>query len=225
MALHDSQFNQKAKSGTMGPSSRNSTIYRPFWKVCFEVWYIFKMTEADIVQMVKNDEWMMSVLRHAEKLNLPDWIIGAGFLRNKVWDYLHGITREKADTNDIDLVYFDDTHIDEENDKKLSERMKGVLGLDWEIVNQAYTHKWHNRDTPYTSTAEGLSEWVETPTCVGVTLVNEEPVIIAPHGIDDLVHLIVRPSPAQANNLEIFYKRIEAKRWLHKWPKLKVVVE
>jgi uncharacterized protein len=183
------------------------------------------MNEKDIVQMVKNDTWMMSVLGEAEKLKLPDWSIGAGFLRNKVWDYLHGIKRDVGDTHDIDLVYFDAVHVDEEGDQKLSERMKGVLGLDWEIVNQAYTHTWHNRDAPYKDTAEGISEWVETATCVGVTLVHGEPKILAPHGIDDLVALIVRPTPSQKGDLSNFYKRIESKKWLEKWPKLKVVIE
>ena len=43
-----------------------------------------KMTEKDILDLIKRDKWMMDVLRVAEKLNLPDWIIGAGFIRNKV---------------------------------------------------------------------------------------------------------------------------------------------
>ena len=175
--------------------------------------------------MVKNDEWMMSVLAEAKRLNLPDWMVGAGFLRNKVWDYLHDIKRVIADTHDIDLVYFDKENVSEEKDKELSEIMKGVLGLDWEIVNQAYTHKWHNRDTPYRDTTEGLSEWVETPTCVGVTLANGEPKIIAPHGIDDLVNLLIKPTPTRNGDLGIFYKRIESKKWLEKWPKLRVVVD
>lgn len=42
------------------------------------------MNEKDIIQMVKEDKWMMNVLMEADKLNLPDWMIGAGFLRNKV---------------------------------------------------------------------------------------------------------------------------------------------
>lgn len=183
------------------------------------------MNESHIARMVKSDTWMMNVLAEANKLNLPDWVIGAGFLRNKVWDYLHGVKRDVVDTHDIDLVYFDNVNVDEEKDRELSASMNGVLGLEWEIVNQAYTHKWHNRDIPYKDTAEGLSEWVETPTCVGVTLLNGEPVIIAPHGIDDLVNLIVRPTPSQKGDLTVFYKRIESKRWLEKWPKLKVVVD
>lgn len=60
-----------------------------------------------------------------------------------------------ADTTDIDLVYLDNVSIDEEADKKLSGGMKGVLGLDWEIINQAYTHRWHSRNITYTDTTEG----------------------------------------------------------------------
>ena len=179
--------------------------------------------EQDIINLIKADTWMMSVLREAEKLELPDWMIGAGFLRNKVWDYLHNIKREIAETRDIDLVYFDLKNQNEENDQKLSQKMSGRLGLEWEIVNQVYTHKWHERSKPYSNTTEALAEWVETATCVAVTLENGEPKIVAPHGIGDLVNLIIRPSPSHVNNLKVFYQRIESKKWLEKWPKLKVV--
>ena len=183
------------------------------------------MNERDIVELVKADPWMMSVLREAEKLHLPEWMIGAGFIRNKVWDYLHDIKREVADTNDIDLVYFDSKNTDEERDRALSAKLNGTFGLDWEIKNQAYMHARHSH-TPYHSTEEGISHWVETPTCVAVTLENGEPMIIAPHGIGDLVNLIVRPSPTtKARRLDYFYERIEKKQWLTKWPKLKVVVD
>ncbi len=42
------------------------------------------MTTEDIINLVAADSWMMDVLHQAEKLNLPNWMIGAGFLRNKV---------------------------------------------------------------------------------------------------------------------------------------------
>lgn len=42
-------------------------------------------SEADVARLVQSDPWMMKVLRAVESLNLPDWWIGAGFLRNKVW--------------------------------------------------------------------------------------------------------------------------------------------
>lgn len=60
---------------------------------------------------------------------------------------------------------------------------------------------------------------------MAVTLENREPKIIAPHGIDDLVNLIIRPSPSQKGNLKIFHDRVESKKWLLKWPKLKIVLQ
>lgn len=44
------------------------------------------MTEKDIVDLVKNDPWMMSVLREAEVLGLPNWMIGAGFSLQNLLD-------------------------------------------------------------------------------------------------------------------------------------------
>lgn len=182
------------------------------------------MNERDIIDLIESDNWMMSVLLEAEKLNLPDWMIMSGFLRNKVWNHLHGIQREEVDTNDIDLVYFDPTTTNEEIDKNLSLHMKSVTGLEWDIINQAYTHNWHNHD-PYKNTTEALSYLVETSTCVAITLQNGELSLNAPHGIDDLVNSIVRPTPFRAKNLALFYKRIEDKQWLSKWPKLKIIVD
>ncbi len=45
------------------------------------------MKEKDLVQMIKEDNWMMDVLREASRLNLPDWMIGAGFLRRVKSDF------------------------------------------------------------------------------------------------------------------------------------------
>lgn len=47
-------------------------------------------SQADITKIIQADPWMMQVLQAAETLDLPDWWIGAGFLRNKVWDAIEG---------------------------------------------------------------------------------------------------------------------------------------
>ena len=77
----------------------------------------------------------------------------------------------------------------------------------------------------YKNTDEALSEWVETPTCVAVTLKDSVLRIIAPHGTDDLFNLIVRPSPAYVDKLAIFYERVHGKKWLKKWDKLRVIID
>jgi len=71
-------------------------------------------TEEDIKQLIQADEWMMQVLRAAESLNLPDWWIGAGFLRNKVWNAIEG--SDSHSEGDVDLVYFDSKDVKPETD-------------------------------------------------------------------------------------------------------------
>jgi len=44
------------------------------------------MNKTDVVNLIQKDAWMMKVLYTAKNLNLSDWMIGAGFVRNKVWD-------------------------------------------------------------------------------------------------------------------------------------------
>lgn len=182
------------------------------------------MDKEDILNLIREDEWMMKVLKAAQSLNLPDWMIGAGFVRNKVWDRLHGYEKKEVDTEDIDLIYYDSEGNDYEADKELSEELKNRTDMNWEIINQAYAHKWNNFP-PHESCKDALSHWVETATCIAVKLEDGELKLIAPHGIDDLVNLIVRPSPYFFDKLDVFRNRVEKKNWLERWPDLEVVVE
>ncbi len=180
------------------------------------------MSNKDILTLIKDDPWMMDVLSRAEKLNLPDWIIGAGFVRNKVWNHLHGYTDQNINRTDVDLVYFDPKGNDYEADKKLAQKLKAETGIDWEIVNQQYAHTWNNLP-PYKSTEDALSQWPETVTAIGVILRNGELQLIAPHGVEDLVNLIVRPTPMFLDRADFIKGRVAKKQWLQKWPKLKLM--
>ncbi len=180
------------------------------------------MEKEDIINLVKQDQWMMEVLQIAQSLDLPDWMIGAGFLRNKIWDYLHGY-KQKTPLADIDLIYFDQSNTDKSVEKKYEGELKGKMDLNWSVNNHARMHLI-NGDAPYVSTTDGLAHWVETATCIAIKLnVKGELELIAPYGIDDLVNLVLRPSPKFSRQLDIFYERISRKQWLEKWPKLKVL--
>ncbi len=177
------------------------------------------MTEQDIVTLIEKDEWMMQVLKIAEGLDLPDWVIGAGFLRNKVWDYLHKYS--EPNRTDVDLVYFDPNGNDYDADKKLSYKKKKETDIDFEIVNQIYTHTWRNM-TPNTSTAQSISTWSDTATCIGVTIKKGKVKLVTPLGIEDLVNLVVRPNPTIIDDIQNFDRRIKEKKWLEKLPRLKI---
>jgi len=179
------------------------------------------MNEEKILKLIQEDKWMVQILEIARDLNLPDWAIGAGFVRNKVWDYLHEF--EKTPLDDIDLVYFDKSNLSEEYEKELEKILKEKLNVEWSVKNQARMHIRNDED-PYTSSEHAMSKWPETVTAIGITLNNENKLkLIAPYGINDLVNLKIRISPNFNKNPEIFRERIKNKNWLTKWPKLEVV--
>ncbi|MCA3303507.1 MAG: nucleotidyltransferase family protein, partial [Roseomonas sp.] len=47
--------------------------------------------------------------------------------------------------------------------------------------------------------------------------------ILAPFGVDDVLEMILRPTPAFRKKPEIPLARLEAKSWLTRWPGLRVV--
>lgn len=179
-------------------------------------------TEDDIRRLVESDQWMMDVLSAAEKLNLPDWWIGGGFLRNKVWNAVSGIDSH-SDT-DVDLSYFNANDTKPETDWLYDERMSSDYpNVDWEIRNQSRMH-YKNKVDPYESVIDAVSRWPETATSVAVKLENGKLRFLFCYGIDDLVNLIVRPTPEFRTGrlLKIFKYRVDAKKWLDIWPGLKV---
>ncbi len=59
-----------------------------------------------IADIIADDPVGMKQLRAARTLALPDWCIAAGFVRNQVWDHLHGISPPRPPA-DIDVLYYD----------------------------------------------------------------------------------------------------------------------
>jgi len=116
-----------------------------------------------------------------------------------------------------------DKNVEKLTNEKLKEeveKLKKETGIGWEVVNEAYAHKWNNLP-PYKSTEDALSQWPETVTAIGVRLKNGKLKLVAPYGISDLVNLIIRPSPKFADISKV-KERVKYKKWLEKWPKLKI---
>lgn len=179
-------------------------------------------SERDITDLIGSDAWMMDVLRAAEELNLPDWWIGAGFLRNKVWDSITGVVSKP--TRDVDLVYFNTDDALPETDWSYDILMKKRYPFaEWEVRNQARMH-YVNNSQPYTSTADGISHWVETATCVAVRLKNGSFEYLFCYGTDDLFNLVARPIPffQTKDRIVTFYERVKKKQWQDKWPRLQI---
>lgn len=179
------------------------------------------MKETDIPTLIETDGQMMAVLRAVRSLQLPDWWIGAGFVRNKIWDVLHG--QERTPPGDIDVVYFEPADLSPDKEIEYQNQLEKILPTGkWSVTNQARMHM-ENGDTPYASSLDAIGHWPETATAVAITLDNSDRVIFkATHGTDDLLKLIVRPTPTFKNRTEKYRDRVRKKNWQAKWPKLKI---
>lgn len=176
-----------------------------------------------VLDLIEKDPKKMEVLRAVKSLDLPDWLVGAGFVRNQVWDHLHEY-KDQTPATDIDVAYFDPNNTTEEVEKEYEKRLREMVDAEWSVTNQARMGKINNQTKEYISTEDAISHWPETATAVGVKINAEEALeLIVPHGIDDLVNLRLRMTPEFGDGYEAFLKRVEKKQWLSKWPKLKMV--
>lgn len=157
-------------------------------------------------------------LEIARSLALPDWAIGAGFIRAAVWDELSGFTAASA-VDDIDVLYFDPLDLSRERDATIESRLREIEpALPWSVRNQARMHV-RNGDAPYASTADALRFWLETPTCVAVRLGAQGGLeIIAPYGLEDLFSMSIRPTPRGRVRKAAYIARLTEKKWLERWP-------
>ena len=183
-------------------------------------------TEREIIDLIQEDKWMMELLKSAKSLNLPDWWICAGFVRSKIWDVLHGFD-ERTTIPDIDVIYYDRTNIEKSVEKEYEEALKRLLPtIPWSVKNQARMHSVNNV-SPYTSSVDAISRFPETATALGVKLDEGNNVILtAPHGIDDVVNLRVKPTPSfcgQKEQMKIYEERIRDKNWRAVWNKVEII--
>ena len=176
---------------------------------------------TQIKRWLEQDENRMQALKVAASLALNDWCLAAGFLRNMIWDKLHGL-EVSTPLNDIDLIYFDLSNTSEETEKHYEIQLREMLARPWSVKNQARMHD-RNHDLAYTSTLDAMSYWVEIETAIGCCLSPTGNIeLIAPFGLSPLFNYTVTINQKR-NKLADFNTRITEKKWLSQWPKLRVI--
>ncbi len=176
-----------------------------------------------VIDLIAADGQAMVILRAVRELGLKDWAIGAGFVRNRVWDWLSG-HRERTPFADIDVLYHDPSDIRVEGEKQMEQRLQAAMpGVPpWSVKNQARMHL-RNGDPPYASTEDALRFWLETPTCVAVRLEGDDRLtLLAPHGLEDLFALAVRPTASGRRQRDAYRRRMREKNWTARWPRLRI---
>jgi uncharacterized protein len=172
--------------------------------------------------VISGDPFRWHILDVVRSLRLPDCWVGAGFVRNAVWDHLHG-RRASAPASDVDVLWFDPERADPADDRRLEAVLRASNpSVEWSLKNQARMHV-RNGDAPYTSSADAMRYWPETATAVAVRRSDDDQCdIAAPLGLDDLFGLVLRPTPRFAlDKREAYHDRIKTKGWLVTWPLLR----
>ncbi|WP_454441116.1 nucleotidyltransferase family protein [Vibrio bathopelagicus] len=173
-----------------------------------------------VTRLIKQDPLRMQVLGCVSLLGLPQCYIAAGFVRNRVWDHLHGFD-SPTPLNDIDVIYFDRSDTSYESAIRYEAQLQQWLPeLDWQVRNQANMHT-RNGDKPYQSVLDAMSYWPEKETAVGVkqSLTGDIECISA-FGLESLFDLKITPNPNRSR--DVFDQRVQSKNWLSHWPKLNI---
>ena len=173
-----------------------------------------------IARIIAEDAVAMEQLRAVRSLGLPDWCIAAGFVRNRVWDHLHGIVPARPPV-DIDVIYFDATDTSTQREVAFETRLGAQMPLPWQVRNQARMHVVKKDFPPHRDTAHAMTFWLETVTPVGVRLeADDSLIVVAPLGTNDLLNLRCRPTEFGRLRRSEYDERIASKRWRELWPKV-----
>ncbi|MGK7865988.1 nucleotidyltransferase family protein [Falsiroseomonas sp. E2-1-a20] len=142
--------------------------------------------------------------------------IGAGFVRNAVWDALSGVAPDVTALADLDVV-----HLDEASpDPVFEATLRAVRPtLPWSVTNQARMSARHGH-APYPDLGAALARWPETATAVAARLRAGRLEILAPHGVADLLGFVLRTP--HGGDRAAMLARIAAKGWRTRWPRLRL---
>lgn len=102
------------------------------------------MTKEDELRAIlRGNRWFMEVLTAVRHCGPPNWVVGAGVIRNIVWDHLQGYVTPTP-VKDVDVPFFDPSDVSRERDAALERQLHEAMpSAPWEVTNQAGVHLWY----------------------------------------------------------------------------------
>jgi hypothetical protein len=185
--------------------------------------------QNELTSIIQGSGWFMSLLGHAVAVGAPDWWIGAGVIRDLVWDQRFGSGFDPANVRDVDVAFFDPDDLSRARDHDIQAAFEAQdPTVVWDAKNQAAVHLWYPARfgievEPFASVAEAVGTWPETATCIAVRLLTDGPLeTLAPYGLEDLLDGIWRCNPKRVTSAEA-RRRLLAKDPARRWPRVRVV--
>ncbi len=186
-------------------------------------------SEKKLLEIIGKHPWFMATLDAVSDLGLSQWCIGAGAIRNIVFDYCDG--ESTTSIRDVDVAYFDPSDLSEHRDRKYEDILKvRMADVPWEVTNQAAVHLWFHkkfgyRVPPVNGIEEAVATWPETCTAVAVTKVHKDGYkVYAPCGLEDLFGMVIRRNPARVD-VRTYNARILNMHYDQRWKSVKIINE
>ncbi|MFM9842919.1 MAG: nucleotidyltransferase family protein [Dongiaceae bacterium] len=176
----------------------------------------------DVYDFILDDPFRRLVVEAAKLLGLPDGAIGAGFVRQPIWDHLHSYEPSEK-FSDIDVLYYDSADITPESELRLEQELACRMpGVPWSVKNQARMHL-RNAEPPYRDTEDAIAHWLERSAATAVAISPRSPKpLLTPFGLADLLNMIVYPTPSGARRVQAYRGRLRRKRMHVRWPKVRM---
>jgi uncharacterized protein len=154
------------------------------------------------LQTILSNSIIGTVLPKIAQLNLPDWWLAGGAVRNTVWSAVFG-QQCQLFIKDFDIAFFD-----QQGDRQQELAAKSILNkqfpeYEFDVKNQASFGRWRAGRKIYDSTEDGIKDWLHTATAVGVSI-NElgQWRFFTPYGLNDLFDGVIRPTPTHINDIQ-----------------------
>jgi hypothetical protein len=185
--------------------------------------------ERQLLGILGEHPWFMAALDAVSDIGLPQWCVGAGVIRNIVFDYLDGGTTTPI--RDVDVAYYDLSDLSKHKDQEYEDILKVHMpNVPWEVTNQAAAHLWFHKKFGYrvprvNGIEEAVATWPETCTAVAVTKVRkDEYKVYAPYGLEDLFGMVIRRNPARVD-VRTYSARIASKQYDQCWKSITIIDE
>jgi uncharacterized protein len=185
--------------------------------------------DDELVDLLRASGWFLNLLDAASVTDAPDWWIGAGVIRDLVWDQRFGAGFDPMNVRDVDLAFFDATNLSTAYDREVETALSAKHpAVKWDAKNQAAVHVWYPERfglavDPLESALDGVATWPEYATCVAVTLSADRDIRVgAPYGLDDLLDGVWRRNPRRVTTEE-YRRRLSRKDPARRWPGVQVL--
>ncbi len=188
------------------------------------------MRHDELRDLIRANTPLTHALTIVRDSGLPDAWIGAGVLRDLVWDQRFGNGFDLHATRDIDVAFFDPIDLNPTYDQHATTQLTAISpDLPWEATNQAAVNTWYHTRfggepvPPLRDIAEAVATWPEYATAVAVRLDTHHHITVcAPHGLDDLLDGIWRRNPTRVSP-HTSQQRLTRHLPAQRWPRVRVI--